>query len=171
MKSKTLDDLKQGFSTFWDSVAEGWQRLRQSAAGALIRFLPGEAADLPGKSEVDDSFYLPSHGWAFLGGDVFEDADRVVVRIEIPGMRKDEFRIEVIDDTLVVSGEKRFERETTEGRYRLLQCAYGSFRRVIALPTRVLADRADARYTEGVLRIVLPKAAPGAPHSHTINVN
>lgn len=171
MKSMTLDDLKHGFNTFWDSVAEGWQRLRQSAAGALIRFLPGEASNLPGKGEVDDSFYLPSHGWAFLGGDVFEDAERLVVRIEIPGMRKDEFRIEVVDDALVVSGEKRFERETTEGRYRLLQCAYGSFRRTIPLPARVLADRADARYSEGVLRIELPKAAPGAPERRTIPVN
>jgi HSP20 family protein len=170
MKTMTLDDLKQGFNTFWDSVAEGWQRLRQSAAGALIRFLPGETSNLPSKGEVDDSFYLPSHGWAFLGGDVYEDADRLVVRIEIPGMRKAEFRIEVIDDTLIVSGEKHFERETTEGRYRLLQCAYGSFRRMIALPTRVLADRADARYADGVLRIELPKAAPGAPESHTIEI-
>jgi HSP20 family protein len=85
-------------------------------------------------------------------------------------MRKAEFRIEVIDDTLIVSGEKHFERETTEGRYRLLQCAYGSFRRMIALPTRVLADRADARYADGVLRIELPKAAPGAPESHTIEI-
>lgn len=171
MKSMTLDELKQGLNTFWDSVAEGWQRLRQSAAGALIRFLPGEASNLPNKAEVDDSFYLPSHGWAFLGGDVFEDAERLIVRIEIPGMRKDEFRIEVVDDALVVSGEKRFERETTQGRYRLLQCAYGSFRRTIPLPTRVLADRADARYADGVLRIELPKAAPGAPQSHTIPVN
>jgi HSP20 family protein len=171
MKSMTLDDLKQGFSTLWDSVAEGWQRLRQSAAGALIRFLPGEESNLPAKGEVDDSFYLPSHGWAFLGGDLFESADQLVVRIEIPGMRKEEFRIEVLDDILVVSGEKHFERESTEGRYRLLQCAYGSFRRTIPLPTRVLADQADARYADGVLRIVLPKAAPGAPKSHTIHVS
>lgn len=170
MKTMTLDELKQGFNTFWDSVAEGWQRLRQSAAGALIRFLPGEGADLPAKHEVDDSFYLPSHGWAFLGGDVFEDAERLVVRIEIPGMRKDELRIEIADDALVVSGEKRFEREASEGRYRLLQCAYGSFRRVIALPARVLAEQASARYTDGVLRIELPKAAPGEPARRTIPI-
>jgi len=166
-----FENIKQGFNSLWDSMAEGWQRLRQSAAGALIRFMPGEQSNLPGKSEVDDDFYLPSQGWALLGGDVFEDDARLVIRVEIPGMRKDEFRIEVIDDALVVSGEKHFERESSEGRYRVLQCAYGSFRRIIPLPTQVLADQANARYAEGVLRIELPKASPGRPKSHTINVN
>ena len=166
-----FEDLKQGFTSLWESVSEGWQRLRQSAAGALIRFMPGEGANLPGKSEVDDDFYLPSQGWALLGGDVFEDDRRLVVRVEIPGMKKDEFKIEVVDDTLVVSGEKRFEREASQGRYRVLQCAYGSFRRVIALPARVLADQASARYADGVLKVELPKAAPGRPQSHTINVS
>lgn len=170
MRAMKLDDIRQGFNTLWDSVAEGWQRLRQSAAGALIRFLPGEGANLPGKAEVDDAFYLPSHGWAFLGGDVFEDERRLVVRVEIPGMKKDELRIEVEDDVLVVSGEKRFERETSEGRYRVLQCAYGAFRRVVPLPARVLADQANASYADGVLRIELPKAAPGQPQRHTIPV-
>lgn len=166
-----FENIKQGFNSLWDSMAEGWQRLRQSAAGALIRFMPGEQSNLPGKSEVDDDFYLPSQGWALLGGDVFEDDARLVIRVEIPGMRKDEFRIEVIDDALVVSGEKHFERESSEGRYRVLQCAYGSFRRIIPLPTQVLADQANARYADGVLRIELPKASPGRPKSHTINVN
>jgi len=165
-----LEDLKQGFTSLWESVSEGWQRLRQSATGALIRFMPGEGANLPAKGEVDDEFYLPSHGWALLGGDVFEDERRLVVRVEVPGMQKDEFKIEVLDDALVVSGEKRFERETSEGRYRVLQCAYGSFRRVIPLPARVLPEQASARYADGVLKIELPKESPGKPHSHTIQV-
>ena len=165
-----LNDVKQGIATLWESVAEGWQRLRQSAAGALIRFMPGEHSALPSKAEVDDDFYFPSQGWALLGGDVFEDDQRVVVRVEIPGMRKDEIKIEVTDDSIVVSGEKRFEREATEGRYRVLQCAYGHFRRVVPLATRVLPDQATASYTDGVLKIVLPKAAPGKPTAHTIRV-
>ena len=166
-----LNDVKQGFASLWDSVSEGWQRVRQSAAGALIRFLPGEQSTLPGKSEVDDDFYFPSQGWALLGGDVFEDERRVVVRVEIPGMRKDEIAIEVVDDALVVSGEKRFERESAEGRYRVLQCAYGTFRRVVPLATRVLADQASASYADGVLKVVLPKASPSKPTGHTIRVS
>jgi HSP20 family protein len=58
-----------------------------------------------------------------LGGDVFEDDKGLVVRLEVPGMEKSDFDIEVTDQKLVVRGEKRFERETTDGRYRFLQCA------------------------------------------------
>ncbi len=52
-------------------------------------------------------------------GDVFEDAKRIVVRIEAPGVDKDDFDVQVLDDLLMVRGEKRFEREGTEGRWRM----------------------------------------------------
>ena len=166
-----LDELKQSFNSLWDSVADGWQRLRASAAGALTRFKPGEDARLPAKGEVDDDAYLPSHGWSMLGGDVFEDDRRLVVRLEVPGMEKEDFAIEVRDDALIVRGEKHFEREGTEGRWRVLQCAYGSFRRVVPLPVPVLADKAGASYRNGVLKIELPKATPGETARLTIKVD
>jgi hypothetical protein len=49
----------------------GQRGMRQSAAGAATRFWPGEQANVPAKVEVDDDFYLPSHGWSMLGGDMF----------------------------------------------------------------------------------------------------
>ncbi len=166
-----FDELKQGFNALWDSAAEGWQRLRQNAAGALTSFRPGAETRAPTKHEVDDAFYLPSLGWSMLGGDVFEDEDRVVVRLEIPGMEKEQFDIEAVEGMLIVRGEKRFERESTGGRYRSVQCAYGSFRRVVPLPATVLADKAEASYRNGVLKVVLPKAAPQQPGVMNIKVN
>ena len=166
-----LDEIKQGVSSFWDSVAEGWHRLRESAASAVTGFKAGADAGLPSKSEVDDEFYLPSQGWSMLGGDVFEDDKRVVVRVEVPGMDKKDLDIEVQGDVLVVRGEKRFERESSEGRYRVLQCAYGSFRRVVPLPTPVLADKATAKYKDGVLRVELPKVNTGKPRKLTVKVD
>jgi HSP20 family protein len=163
--------LKQGISTFWDSLAEGWQHLRQSAATALTGFKPGEQTNLPKRSEVDDAFYIPSVGWSMLGGDLFEDDQRLIVRLEVPGMDKNDLDIEVQGDTLIVRGEKRFEREETEGRYRFLQCAYGSFRRVVPLPVDVLADKAKAAYKNGVLRIELPKAQSEKPRTFTVAVD
>jgi HSP20 family protein len=71
----------------------------------------------------------------------------------------DELDVEVQGDALVIRGEKRFEREDTEGRYRVLQCAYGTFRRVVPLPAAVLSDQAKAAYKNGVLRVELPKDA------------
>ena len=108
---------------------------------------------------------MPSYAWAMIGGDVFEDDRRVMVRLEVPGMERKDFHIEVLDDTLTVRGEKRFERESTEGRWRMLQCAYGSFQRTFALPAAVQADAAKASYRNGVLRIELRKLKPQAPES------
>lgn len=166
-----LEGVRHGLSSFWDSVAEGWQHLRQSASTALTGFRPSAQTNLPVRNEVDDLFYLPSGGWSMIGGDVFEDDKRIVVRIEVPGMDKNDMDVEVQGDTLVVRGEKRFEREDTEGRYRVLQCAYGSFRREVPLPVEVLADKAKASYQNGVLRVELPKAETVQQRVRTVKVD
>ncbi|WP_136418465.1 MULTISPECIES: Hsp20/alpha crystallin family protein [Oxalobacteraceae] len=166
-----LEEIKQGWSTFWDSVAEGWQHLRQSASSAITGFKPSAQTNLPAKSDIDDAFFIPSMGWSMLGGDVFEDDKRLVVRIEVPGLDKNDLDIEVQGDALIVRGEKRFEREDTEGRYRVLQCAYGSFRRVVPLHAPVLADQAKASYKNGVLRVELPKMEEDKPQKWTVKVD
>jgi HSP20 family protein len=165
-----LESIKEGVGSFLDSVAEGWHHLRESAANALTRFKPSEGSLLPDKAAVDDPFYFPMISWSMLGGEVFEDETRVVVRLEVPGLDKTDLDIEVHEGMLIVKGEKRFERENTDGRWRVMQCAYGTFRRVVPLSSLVLAEQADATYKNGVLRIELPKAKPQKPSRHTIKV-
>lgn len=160
-----MEDIRHGFSSLKDSMADGWSRLRDSAAGALTRFRPEDSANLPARGEIDDRGWLPTHAWAMVGGDLFEDDQRIVVRLEVPGMDKKDFQIEVLGDTLVVRGEKRFQRESTEGRWRTLQCAYGSFHRSVPLPVAVQSDAARASYKDGVLKVELPKATPGRPRT------
>ncbi|MGR9087066.1 MAG: Hsp20/alpha crystallin family protein [Gammaproteobacteria bacterium] len=166
-----LNEIRQEFGDIWRSLADGWRRLFDSAKSALTPFDSGGDSTLPSKLDVDDDFYFPSHGGSMLGGDVFEDEKRLVVRLEIPGMAKEEIQIEVIGDSLIVSGEKRFERENTEGRWRVLQCAYGKFRRAVPLPAPVVSEKARASYTNGVLRVELPKARPGKPSKLSIQVS
>ncbi|MBI5923329.1 MAG: Hsp20/alpha crystallin family protein [Betaproteobacteria bacterium] len=165
-----LEKMKENFSSLWENLAEGWQHLRTSAAGALTSFKPGEQTNLPTSAEVDDDFYRPGRSWAMLGDDVFEDDKRFVVRLELPGMSRKDIDVEVRPDALVISGEKRFEQENSQGRWRVMQCAYGSFRRVVPLPEAVNADAANAAYKNGVLRVELPKAKPSRPRSITIKV-
>jgi len=165
-----LDQFKENVGALWDSLAEGGRHLWRSAAGALTRFRPSNKTDLPAADTVDDASWLPSQGWSLLGGDMFEDDNRLVVRLEIPGLEKDDLDIEIQDGALVVSGEKRFERQSTEGRWRVLQCAYGHFRRVVPLPVAVKADAASARYKNGVLRVELPKAVPGRQKAIPITI-
>jgi len=166
-----MQEIREGVGSLWDSVSDGWTRLRQSAAGALTRFKPGDKSELPVQADIDDDAWLPGLSWAMLGGDVFEDDKRVVVRIEAPGLRKTDLDIEVIGDELVVRGEKRFERESSEGRWRMLQCAYGSFHRSVPMPAAVLSEQAKASYRDGVLRVELPKAQRGQPKVRQIQVN
>lgn len=165
-----IDDIRQSFGAIRESVAEGWERFRRSASGALTRFRPGTHSALPAPQEIDDEAFGRDAVWAMIGGDVYEDEHRVVVRLEAPGMEKEDFQLEVADESLVVRGEKRFERETSEGRWRVVQCAYGSFERSVPLPAAVQPDGAKATYRNGVLRIELPKRAPGRPQSHQIAV-
>jgi HSP20 family protein len=146
--------LDEGVKHAWQSLAEGWRELGQRATGALTRFKPAPSS--PASQPGDDLPLLP--GWSFLGADVFEDDDKVVVRLEAPGMRREDFHVELDGDVLLVRGEKRFEREAGKGRYRVMQCAYGTFRREVALPVPVQADQTRASYRDGVLRIELPKA-------------
>lgn len=156
-----LNELKHGLEETWHSLGEGWRQVLDRASGALTRFTPngrnklGEQTTAPTKASAGE---FPSSNWALLAGDLFEDADRFVVRLELPGLDKQDLDIEVRSDVLVVRGEKRYEQESSSGRYRIRQCAFGSFHRSIPLPLPVIADKAEAHYRNGVLRIELPKA-------------
>lgn len=166
-----LEHMKESVQSFWDNVAEGWRHLWHSASGALTRFKPGDSTDLPAAAEVDDISWLPSRGWSMLGGDVFEDDKRLVVRLEVPGLEKEDIDIQVTDDALIVSGEKRFQKEDTQGRWRVVQCAYGSFRRVVPLPLPVKAEAARASYRNGVLKVELPKQVEGQPRAISVKID
>lgn len=166
-----FEGIKHGFSSFLDSVTEGWQHLRRSASNALTRFTPSTQTNMPTSEDIDDVFFAPSWGWSMLGSDVFEDDKRVVVRLEVPGIDRNDLDVQVRGDTLIVQGEKRFEREESQGRYSVLQCAYGSFQRTVPLPVPVMADKAKATYKNGVLHLELPKAEPDKPRRRTIKVS
>ena len=166
-----FESLKDNVDTLWDNLAEGWRHLRTATASALTRFRPGERTNLPAAADIDDDLFRPARSWAMLGGDVFEDDSRLVVRLELPGLTKEEIGVEVRAENLIISGEKRFDHEITEGRWRVMQCAYGSFRRVVPLQAAVKADEASASYKNGVLRVELPKSQPGKPLGVTVKVN
>ncbi len=148
-----LNDMRHGLEHAWGSLAQGWRHLSREAERALTRFSPSKKMEEEGE-------LLPAEapGWGLLAGEVFEDDHKIMVRIEAPGLERDDFDLEVRDQQLVVRGEKRFQRESREGGYRLMECAYGSFHRTVPLPARVQPDLAKARYRNGVLRIELPKA-------------
>ncbi|MGZ8243942.1 Hsp20/alpha crystallin family protein [Methylomagnum sp.] len=130
-------------------LSEGWHALKQRAAHALTHFMPaGEAGPGRGASR-----------WSLLPAEVCETEDRVVVALEAPGMRPEDFDVDVIENVLVIRGEKRAAQEEMPeaGRYFLLERAYGAFGRAVHLPADVDRDHATTHYRAGVLAITLPK--------------
>lgn len=164
----TLHQLRDGLNEAWDTLVHGWQRLYRRAEGAITRFTAGDKAGKESGTGEGREIALRSAGWGVLASEVFDDDDNVVVRLEAPGMDKDDFDLKVLENHLVVRGEKRIERESTQGRYHVTECAYGRFERVVPLPERVDSEKARAKYKNGVLRVELPKAEPR--RRRTINV-
>lgn len=153
----TLDQLRHGLNHAWHNIAEGWQQLSERTAQALTRFNPIHRADesdsLPVQVERNAS------RWGLLAAEMHEDDDNVYVRIEAPGMDAKNFDIQILDNVLVVRGEKRVQSEKSEGRYHLMECAYGSFERAMNIPTHVSENDTTASYKKGVLTITLPKTS------------
>lgn len=150
-----LAELKQGLEETWHSLGEGWRQLRDRASEALTRFTPVNRS----RNSLEDAHSPPAlaSSWGLLAGDLYEDGEQIVVRLEVPGMVKEDLDLEMRGDALIIRGEKRIEQEQGDGRYRVRQCTFGSFRRIFQLPALVTAEKARARCSNGVLRIELPK--------------
>jgi HSP20 family protein len=89
---------------------------------------------------------------------VIETKDTIEVRLELPGLCKEEIDIQVSNGVLTIKGEKKeAKEEKVEKRYHHREMRYGSFVRSIALPVDVKAEEASAQCRDGVLSIVLPK--------------
>jgi HSP20 family protein len=165
----TLQQLREEMTHAWDRIVEGWGNIYRRASGALTRFTPGAQKGESNDAERQE-LVTRSSGWGLLAAEVFDDDDRVVVRLEVPGLDTDDFDLQVIDDYLVVRGEKRVVRERTQGRYHVSECAYGRFERAIPLPEEVDSGAASAGYKDGVLRVELPKSTPRRRRTIQIDV-
>jgi HSP20 family protein len=168
--TKVAEQLKHGAGQAWESLTEGWRELGARASGALTRFwndaddAPSTKAEgaAPGRAGGPDH-WLPPTRWSFMAVDVYGAHDKLVVRIEAPGMAQADFQIEMNSpEMLSVLGRKRYAPERASSSYALVQCAYGTFRRDIQLPVPVDVERAKATYEAGVLRIELPRREPAS---------
>jgi HSP20 family protein len=94
--------------------------------------------------------------------DISESEDDLILRLEVPGMDKEDINITVSEGVLTVAGEKKIETEEKETCHCRERC-YGSFSRSICLPFDVDADKVDATFKDGVLKITLPRAEAAKP--------
>jgi len=90
--------------------------------------------------------------------DIYETNDEIVLKAELPGLKKEDVSIEITDNTLVLTGERTFEKDIKEENYHRIERSYGSFSRTFSLPTAVDRDGVNAKFIDGILEIHIPKA-------------
>ena len=100
--------------------------------------------------------------------DIQETDDSYRIQAELPGMTKDDIEITLENNVLRLSGERKFEKDTKKENYHRIERTYGSFTRSFALPTQVGSDKVQAKFENGVLTIVVPKAEQAKPRRISI---
>lgn len=88
---------------------------------------------------------------------IAETDEEFMVEMAAPGMKREDFHVELDNDTLVIWSERSDEKEDSNSSYTRREFSYGSFRRVFHLPNTVEADKIKAKYQDGLLSLVIPK--------------
>jgi HSP20 family protein len=139
---------------------------------ALVRWDPGRELDSlqSDMNRLFDSFFggrtptgVGNRRW-MPAMDLVETDETLILRADLPGLGKDDVEIEVKDNVLTVSGERKTEHEEkAEGFYRA-ERAFGRFSRSLSLPEGIDADRVSASFDRGVLEVKIPKPEERKPH-------
>jgi len=102
--------------------------------------------------------------------DIYEDPQKVVLKLEVPGIEEKDLDIRVENNTLTVKGERKFEKEEKEENFHRIERRYGSFYRAFTLPSTVDTEGVAATYNAGVLKLELKKKAEAQPKQIKVNV-
>ena len=88
--------------------------------------------------------------------EVREDKDRLLIRADLPGLKKEEVKVSIAADVLVIEGERKLEKEEKREGYFRSERSYGKFYRAIPVPEGAMADKTTAKFADGVLEIAIP---------------
>lgn len=152
----------------------------------LMRFRRPESPAWPNfgrwselRSEIDRLFGAPLSELAeasqFLSGwspamDVNEDKDNVYVRVELPGMKKEDIDVSLHDNALTLSGERRSETKQEESQVYRSERFFGRFQRTVSLPAPVNPEKVKAQYRDGILSVTLAKTEESKPKQIDVKV-
>lgn len=137
---------------------------------ALIRWEP--ARELRLLNSLFDTQTFPQNAtrrW-IPAVDVVESGSHLVLRADLPGLSEDDINIELDDNVLTISGERKFAHEERRGGYHRVERGSGSFRRSMRLPEGVDAEVITANFDRGVLEVTVPKPEQPKPHKVQIKV-
>jgi HSP20 family protein len=137
---------------------------------ALVRWEPAREMDtLQGEvNRLFDTFFGAqahgrSHRWV-PAMDLVETEDALILKADLPGLERDDVNIEIKDQVLTVSGERKSEHEEKADGFHRVERAYGGFSRSLTLPEGVAAEKIEANFDKGVLEVRIPKPEETQPH-------
>jgi len=138
----------------------------------------GRLTDL--RDEIDRLFESPLAELArtsqILSGwtpalDLYEDKENFVVKVELPGMKREDIEVSLHEGSLSLSGERKSEEKYADAEVYRTERFFGRFQRTVTLPTPVAAEKVKAAYKDGVLTITLPKTEEAKPKQIEVNVS
>jgi HSP20 family protein len=102
--------------------------------------------------------------------DITEDEKEYLIKAELPEVKKEDVKVTVENGTLSITGERKVEKEEKGKKYHRVERAYGSFMRSFTLPEGTTGDKVSAEFTDGVLKVHLPKSEEAKPKSIDVKV-
>jgi len=103
--------------------------------------------------------------------DIIETRDALIFKTELPGFEEKDVNIEIENNVLKISGERKFEETTKEKTYQRVERAYGKFFRTFTLPVNVNIDKVVATFTNGLLELTVPKKEEAKPKKIALEIN
>ncbi|MFW5800310.1 MAG: Hsp20/alpha crystallin family protein [Spirochaetota bacterium] len=156
-----------------DNEERGIQRRERGSSSPIERFRNRmndlfedffEDWDLPLESDsLQSASYTPRL-------DITEDDNNIYVNAELPGVKEKDIDVELKDNMLTISGEKKEETEEKEKKYHRVERSYGYFQRSVNLSSKVDEDKIKASYKDGILSITLPKVEGEESKSKKIQI-
>ncbi len=121
-------------------------------------------------------FSFPSRDSGLFSGwspalDLYDDKESFLVRVELPGMKKEDIAISLHEGVLTVSGERKHDFEGQEGKTFRSERYFGKFQRSVSLPALVDSSKVAASYKDGILTVTLPKAEEAKPRHIEVSVS
>ncbi len=102
--------------------------------------------------------------------DISEDPDNFKIKLDLPGINKNDVKIAFSDGQLTISGERRQEKETKDSKYHRVERAYGKYYRSFTLPQQIQHEKIEAEFKDGQLSITIPKAEEAKPKEIEVKV-
>jgi HSP20 family protein len=147
-------------SSVWDPRRE-MEEIQNRVASLFGRRLPLKRES--GEEEITLTEWIPPV-------DIAEDDKEYSIKIELPGVNKEDLRVSVEGGVLSISGERKAEKEEKNKKYHRIERTYGSFARSFTLPEGTASDKVSAEFKDGVLRVHLPKDEAAKPKSIDVKI-